>query len=67
LGYSLSSWDGLIKYLHQKKKYPLELIAKTGLIIKGKGDRYYDRFRGRVMFPLKNHRDKWLVFFLAGY
>ncbi|HPR14166.1 MAG TPA: DNA primase, partial [Candidatus Woesebacteria bacterium] len=62
LGYSLSSWDGLIKYLHQKKKYPLELIAKTGLIIKGKGDRYYDRFRGRVMFPLKNHRGQVVGF-----
>lgn len=62
LGYSLSSWDGLIKYLHQKKKYPLELIAKTGLIIKGKGDLYYDRFRGRVMFPLKNHRGQVVGF-----
>ena len=62
LGYSLSSWDGLIKYLHQKKKYPLELIAKTGLIIKGKGGRYYDRFRGRLMFPLKNHRGQVVGF-----
>lgn len=62
LGYSLTSWDGLIKYLHQKKKYPLELIAKTGLIIKGKGGRYYDRFRGRLMFPLKNHRGQVVGF-----
>jgi DNA primase len=62
LGYSLQSWDGLIKYLHQKKKYPLELIAKTGLIIQGKGGRYYDRFRGRLMFPLKNHRGQVVGF-----
>lgn len=62
LGYSLDTWDGLIKYLHHKKKYSLELIAKTGLIIKGKGGRYYDRFRGRLMFPLKNHRGQVVGF-----
>jgi DNA primase len=62
LGYSLNSWDALIKYLHLKKKYPLDLIAKTGLIIKGRGNRYYDRFRGRLMFPLKNHRGQVVGF-----
>lgn len=62
LGYSLANWDGLIKYLHEKKKYPLDLIAKTGLIIKGKGGRYYDRFRGRLMFPLKNYRGQVVGF-----
>lgn len=62
LGYSLQSWDGLIKYLHKKKKYPMDLIVKTGLIIKSKGGRYYDRFRGRLMFPLKNHRGQVVGF-----
>ena len=62
LGYSMNSWDALIKYLHLKKKYPLDLIAKTGLIIKGRGNRYYDRFRGRLMFPLKNHRGQVVGF-----
>jgi len=56
LGYALDGWDGLIKYLHKKKKYKLEDILKTGLIIKTKTSRYYDRFRGRIIFPLKNHR-----------
>ena len=62
LGYSINSWDSLINYLHGKKKYSLDLIAKTGLIIKGKGGRYYDRFRGRLMFPLKNHRGQVVGF-----
>jgi DNA primase len=62
LGYSMPSWDGLVKYLHHKKKYPLEEIEQTGLIIKGRGDRYYDRFRGRVMFPLKDHRGRVVGF-----
>ena len=62
LGFSLDSWDGLIKYLHHKKHYDLALIAKTGLIIKGKAGRYYDRFRGRLIFPLKNHRGQVVGF-----
>lgn len=62
LGYSIDSWDSLINYLHKKKKYSLDLIAKTGLIIKGRGGRYYDRFRGRLMFPLKNHRGQVVGF-----
>ena len=61
LGYSLPAWDGLIKYLHHKKKYKLELLVETGLVIKRKG-RYYDRFRDRVMFPLKNHRGQVVGF-----
>lgn len=62
LGYSMTSWDGLVKYLHHKKKFPLEEIEQTGLIIRGRGGRYYDRFRGRVMFPLKDHRGRVVGF-----
>jgi DNA primase len=61
LGYSLESWDGLLNYLHKKKKYSLQLIERAGLII-SKGNRYYDRFRGRLMFPLKNHRGQVVGF-----
>ena len=61
LGYSLSSWDGLVKYLHYKKKYPLDKLVEAGLVIQRKG-RYYDRFRDRVMFPLKNHRGQVVGF-----
>lgn len=61
LGFSLDVWDGLVNYLHKKKKYNLGLIERTGLII-NKGGRYYDRFRGRLMFPLKNHRGQVVGF-----
>lgn len=56
LGYALADWEGLVKYLHQKKHYPLDLIKKTGLIIENQNQRFYDRFRDRLIFPLKNHR-----------
>jgi DNA primase len=62
LGIATNSWDSLLKYLHQKKQYPLDLIEKTGLIIKGKNGGYYDRFRERLIFPLKNHRGQVVGF-----
>ncbi|MEN8252964.1 MAG: DNA primase [Patescibacteria group bacterium] len=55
IGYASNSWNGLIKYLHGKKKYSYDVLQRAGLIL-NKGGRYYDRFRNRVIFPLKNHR-----------
>ncbi len=61
LGYSPNSWDGLLKFL-KKKGYEEELLESAGLIIRTQNSmtrtqsRYYDRFRGRVMFTLKDHR-----------
>lgn len=62
LGYALDQWDGLIKYLHNKKKYPLDILLQAGLVIRNKTGRYYDRFRSRVMFPLRNHRGQIVGF-----
>lgn len=59
LGYSPNSWNGLMKFL-QKKGYDETLMEKAGLIIKGNG--LYDRFRGRVMFTLKDHRGQVVGF-----
>lgn len=52
LGYSLNGWENMLK-LAEREKFPLELVEKAGLIIKREdGSGYYDRFRGRVMFPI---------------
>lgn len=66
LGYSPNSWDGLGKFL-QKKGYDDSLVESAGLIIKrqgtsGKHQGYYDRFRGRVMFTLRDHRGNYVGF-----
>jgi len=53
LGYSANSWDGLYKFL-RKKGYDDDVMEKAGLVIKQRG--IYDRFRGRIMFTLKDHR-----------
>ncbi len=52
IGYAPNSWDGLTSYFKAKGVSP-ELLEKGGLVLPGKkpGD-YYDRFRGRVIFPI---------------
>lgn len=62
LGYALPGWDGLINYLTKKKKYHLSDLDAAGLVVKGQQGRYYDRFRGRLMFPLRNHRGQVVGF-----
>lgn len=55
LGYALPEWDGLSSYLLKKKRLRPELVEQTGLIIKGRNG-WYDRFRNRIMFPLRDSR-----------
>ena len=52
LGYAPASWDSLLKFLRKKGFTPQD-IAATGLVIQS-GNRMYDRFRNRLMFPLKD-------------
>src|SRR3989344_2307972 len=51
LGYALPEWDGLVSYLVDKKRYRPEVLVAAGLAT-GNERRLYDRFRGRVIFPL---------------
>lgn len=51
IGYALPEWDGLSSYLVEKKKYRPEVLVAAGLASAGRG-KIFDRFRGRVMFPL---------------
>ncbi len=53
LGYAFDQWDSILKAATEKG-YTKEYLEDTGLIIKKEEDRHYDRFRGRVMFPIHN-------------
>lgn len=54
LGYSPRSWDSLGNFL-LKKGYSLSELLSSGLVVQKEGGRgFYDRFRGRVMFPIRN-------------
>ena len=52
LGYAPDSWDGLLKAAQRNDLSP-EMLERAGLIKPAEeGKRRYDRFRGRVMFPI---------------
>jgi len=52
LGYAPDAWDALINHA-EKESTSVEYLEMAGLVVKrDKGEGYYDRFRGRVMFPL---------------
>jgi len=51
LGYSTDRWDGLVRYL-QEKKVSLEMAWELGLIFPKKKEGWYDAFRGRILFPI---------------
>ncbi len=60
LGYSPESWDAFTKEA-LGKGYKLEFLEKTGLSIV-KEDKQFDRFKGRVMFPIQSMSGRVLGF-----
>ncbi len=64
LGYSLDSWDALRERL-LNKGYRLEEIEEAGLIIRREGEAgvsHYDRFRGRLMIPIRDVQGRAIGF-----
>lgn len=61
LGYAPNSWDFLSKFL-EKKGYSEKDIFTSGLTIRKENGGYYDRFRGRIMFPINNISGKTVGF-----
>lgn len=60
LGYSPESWDAFTKEA-LGKGYKLEFLEKTGLSIV-KEDKQFDRFKGRVIFPIQSMSGRVLGF-----
>ena len=60
LGYSPDTWSALTDAA-QKAGYQLDFLEKTGLSIV-KGDKKFDRFKGRVMFPIHSMSGRVLGF-----
>lgn len=61
LGYSPDSWDATSNYL-RSKGYTEQLMLESGVIGKSKGGKLYDRFKGRAIFPIKDHLGKVIGF-----
>ncbi|HUT68798.1 MAG TPA: DNA primase, partial [Dehalococcoidales bacterium] len=57
LGFGLDSWEALKQYL-KEKGHSEETMLTAGLLIKSEDGRTYDRFRGKLMFPIRDIRGR---------
>jgi len=62
IGYVPDEWDALASFL-LKHQVNIKLAQKAGLLsISQKGDRVYDRFRNRILFPVFDEQGKPIAF-----
>ncbi|MCX6715398.1 MAG: DNA primase, partial [Candidatus Taylorbacteria bacterium] len=63
VGYAPEGWRNLYSYL-RSKSWPNDLIERAGLAKKAEDTtgNYYDRFRGRVMFPISDSSGRVVAF-----
>ncbi|MBU1125616.1 MAG: DNA primase [Candidatus Omnitrophica bacterium] len=61
LGYAVKKWDALVSFLRQKKA-PLQVIENAGLVLPKDTGGYYDRFRNRLIFPIKDVKSRVIGF-----
>lgn len=61
LGYSPDVWDALTKAAVDKQ-HDESFLEKTGLSIRNDKNKLFDRFRGRVMFPIHNFTGRIIGF-----
>jgi DNA primase len=53
LGYVPDTWRSLTDYI-ENNGFSMKLAEQAGLVIAGKEGSFYDRFRGRLIFPIEN-------------
>ncbi|MBL4911305.1 MAG: DNA primase [Alteromonadaceae bacterium] len=61
IGYIGDNWDGIMKVFANNNSTTAQLVD-LGMAIQGDKNRPYDRFRGRVMFPIRDKRGRVIGF-----
>src|SRR5450432_607150 len=61
IGYAPDGWDGLKNALGTDERR-LRLLESAGMFSKSDSGRVYDKFRGRVMFPIHDRRGRVIAF-----
>ncbi len=61
LGYAPEAWDTLSRHF-QKRGIPLELAQEVGLLAPRTHGGFYDRFRGRIIFPIFDRHNRVIAF-----
>ncbi|MEB3260390.1 MAG: DNA primase [Cyanobacteriota bacterium] len=63
LGYAPDRWDGLLSHLSQVEGFAPDVLEAAGLVVARKGgDGFYDRFRQRVMVPIRDRQGRVIGF-----
>jgi DNA primase len=57
VGYAPSAWDQVVSR-GQRARFGVAELAAAGLVQKGRQGGYYDRFRARIMFPVRDGRGR---------
>lgn len=61
LGWAEHDWHSLEHFL-KRLGYNADLAAEAGLLAKSASGNFYDRFRGRLMFPIRNLSNQVIAF-----
>ncbi|RPI71238.1 MAG: DNA primase [Ignavibacteriales bacterium] len=61
LGYALRGWDHLLRF-SKEKKLDANKIVELGLLGKNDEGRYYDKFAGRLIFPIFSPNGRVVAF-----
>jgi len=61
LGYAPDAWDTLARHF-QNRGIPLELAQEVGLLMPRDRGGFYDRFRGRIIFPIFDRQSRVIAF-----
>jgi len=61
MGYISDAWDGMMKTFSKSGQANQQLVD-LGMAIQGEKNKPYDRFRGRIMFPIRDKRGRVLGF-----
>lgn len=61
LGYACNQWDGLYRHLTERSA-DIHKAVELGLLVKNDRNQLYDRFRGRIIFPIFSESGAVLAF-----
>ena len=62
IGCAPEAWDDTVNWA-KSRGYDLPLVEQAGLILRKEGsDHYYDRFRGRLIFPICDEQGRVIAF-----
>ncbi len=61
LGYAPNAWDSMSQLFNQDR-IPQQTLLSTGILTQNEQGKMYDRFRDRIIFPIRDRRGRMLGF-----